>query len=459
MEQKQSSQFVVAAPLFYKILGGIVLPLILLLSAFAFMTFRRELAAEVERAKQQNEMVLKSINEQYVKMFALASVPPQKQSKEELREQVRFLKSTFNLEAIDLVQPLKNISLVNGRNLTDKRYALEAAGMAKALSERRRGKLYHIQSQIKMFTKNQSVFGYIPFRHKDVVEPLVLVTVFETSLREVVERVALSLAIMFAVTFFVGLAIALRLTHRIVRPIQAINRACGEMLSGKLGLKVEVRTGDEIEVMAKNFNKMSEALMVMKRKAEDSNPLTQLPGNKQIMADLVQRIDEHRKFVYFHVDIDHFKAYNDAYGLGKGDDVLRRTSDVLREAIAEMPAGSNVFLGHQGGDDFVIIVEPHVAEELGQTICKKFDATLTDYYDKETLERGYFTGEDARHEGFGEAEIKRHSLMSISLAGVSNQRMEGASYDEILREAVRVKKKAKKIPYSKALIEDLKLAA
>lgn len=457
MAEKKHTQVVVTAPLFYKILGGIVLPLLILLVAFSVMTFRRELHAEVNRSMRQTEIIVKTLAEQYLKMLSASTVPPQKQSPEELQQQMKFLAQTFSLEKVDLVHPMKQLSLADNRNRRDKEFALAFAGVPNSLNARRKGKPFYIESKIKMYSKNQSIYGYIPFRHKDIVEPLVLITTYKTSLRQVINQVIASLAFMFAVTFLVGLAIAIRLTRRIVVPIQSINKACGEMLSGKLGHQVDVQTGDEIETMAKNFNKMSQALMVMKRKAEDSNPLTQLPGNKQILAELMHRIEEHRKFVYFHVDIDHFKAFNDTYGLGKGDDVLRRTSECLKECAAN--AGPGNFLGHQGGDDFVLIAEPHLAEELGQAICKKFDSLLKEFYDKETLERGYFTGEDSRHEGFGDAEVKRHALMSISLAGISNMRTDMASYDEVLQGAVRVKKKAKKIPYSKSLIEELRMAA
>lgn len=456
MDKKQST-FVFGAPLFLKILGGIVLPLFILFTAFSVMTFRVELRAETNRGIRQSEQIIKIVNDQYLKLFSNSSVPPQKQTTAELRQQVRFLQTMFKLERVDILHPIKLVSLVDGHNLKDKKFALEAEGLTKSLVEKRKGRAFHIESQVKLFSKNQSVYAYIPFRHKDIVEPLALVTVYKTSMRKVFEQVFLTLVFMFVATFFVGLIIAIRLTYRIVRPIQAINQACNEMLSGKMGHQVDVHTGDEIETMARNFNKMSQALMVMKRKAEDANPLTQLPGNKQIMAELERRIDDRKKFVYFHVDIDHFKAFNDAYGLGKGDDVLRRTSELLREAAAEI--GEGTFVGHQGGDDFVLITEPHLAEELGQKTCKKFDAILKDFYDKETLERGYFTGEDARHEGFGEVEIKRHAVMSVSLAGVSNMKSDFTSYDELLQGAVRVKKKVKKIPYSKSLIEELRSAA
>ena len=458
--KKTKSKFVVSAPLFYKILGGITLPLVILLATFMAMTLRREIESEVKRSTSQSELALKSITDEYIKIFSEADVPPQQQGKETLKEQAEFLKSKLELERVDLIHPGKEISLIYGKNpkgMSDPILAGEWEGLAPSLAAKRHGKPYYLLSKVKIFSKDQLIYGYIPFHHKNIIEPLVLITVFKTSLQEVIRKILLAFVLMFITTFVVGLAIAIRLTWRIVRPIQLINKACREMLNGNFGLQVDVHTGDELQTMAQNFNEMSVSIMVMKRQAEDSNPLTGLPGNKRITAELMRRIEDRRKFVYFHVDIDHFKAYNDAYGLGRGDDVLRRTGEILIGCATE--SGSDTFVGHQGGDDFVMILEPHVAEEAAQKMCTRFDAIIKEFYDAKALEQGYFIGEESRHEGFDEAELKRHSLMSISLAGVTNIRSDSVTYDEVLQGAVKVKKKVKKIPYSKFLIEEIRVTS
>ncbi len=261
-----------------------------------------------------------------------------------------------------------------------------------------------------------------------------------------------ALVTMFLLTALAGFIIAAALSRSIVRPIQTLNRATREMLKGELGQKVAIYTGDEIEELAETFNQMSVSLKEMKERAEDANPLTQLPGNHGIYYEIQKRVLEKHKFVFFHVDIDRFKIFNDHYGLARGDDVIRKTAKILRDALNEK-GGQGNFLGHQGGDDFVILTQPTHARAVAETVMAKFDGLLRQLYRKEDYENGFILEPDRRSPE-GQVNMVKYPLMAISLAGISNARRDFTDYFDILNRAVEVKRRVKSVSQSSYEIQE-----
>ena len=258
---------------------------------------------------------------------------------------------------------------------------------------------------------------------------------------------------MFMLTLFAGILIAAGLSSSIVKPIQSLNQATREILKGHLGQKVAIYTGDEIQELAETFNQMSVALKEMKERAEDANPLTQLPGNHGIYHETQKQIYEKQKFVFFHIDLDRFKIFNDRYGLARGDEVIRKTAKLLRDSLNEKGA-SDDFLGHQGGDDFVIIVKPSRADAVAEMVIKKFDELIRSFYRKDDYERGYILEHDRRAAPGSPESMVKFPLMAISLAGVTNAKRDFTDYFDLLARAVEVKKKAKSVNGSCYFIQD-----
>lgn len=254
------------------------------------------------------------------------------------------------------------------------------------------------------------------------------------------------LTLMFGLTFLTGFLIAGALSRSIVKPIQTLNQATRDILKGRLGQKVAIHTGDEIEELTETFNQMSLALKEMKERAEDANPLTQLPGNQGIYYEVQKRIYEKQKFVFFHIDLDRFKIFNDHYGLARGDEVIRKTAKLLRDVVREK-GGDDDFLGHQGGDDFVLITKPLRAQAMAETVIAKFDEIIRSAYPKEDYDRGYILEQD-RRSSTSPGTLVKFSLMAISLAGVSNVKHDFADYFDLLARAVEVKKKVKAVTES-----------
>ena len=126
------------------------------------------------------------------------------------------------------------------------------------------------------------------------------------------------------------------------------------------------------------------------------SPLTGLPGNVQIQTELKKRLQRKEDFVVLYIDLDNFKAYNDVYGFLKGDEIIKYTSKIVLKNINKLEK-SDVFFGHIGGDDFVVILDENVDyEAVCQDIIAEFDTNVKKYFNKEDLEKGYLEIQNRR---------------------------------------------------------------
>ena len=138
------------------------------------------------------------------------------------------------------------------------------------------------------------------------------------------------------------------------------------------------------------------------------SPLTGLPGNHRIDIEIASRAALGRPYAVCHVDLDEFKSFNDAYGFLRGDDLLLMLAGVLQAASAA--AGEPpVFLGHVGGDDFVIVCTPEQAEPLCAHLVASFDRAAPHAYDPPDVGRGFLEVTDRR------GELRRHPLVTVSV--------------------------------------------
>lgn len=160
------------------------------------------------------------------------------------------------------------------------------------------------------------------------------------------------------------------------------------------------------------------------------NPLTGLPGSISILTERQRRIDAGRPFAQMVLDIDYFKAFNDRYGFPRGDDAIRAVAETISRVVDEEGSPEN-FVGHVGGDDFVILTSPEGAEELAERIKDALVAALPELYEKEDRERGAVRVRNRRH------EFEDFPLMSITIALAASTDFEGlhlAQLDDALTE-------------------------
>jgi len=144
-----------------------------------------------------------------------------------------------------------------------------------------------------------------------------------------------------------------------------------------------------------------------------ANPLTGLPGNLAIEREVEQRLANNTRFVFMYADIDNFKAFNDHYGYRRGDDAIRLTAQIIVESIKTNGNGDD-FVGHIGGDDFVLISTPAKADAVASCLVKTFDERIVDLFSREDLERGYV--EVANRKG----TVDRFPLLTITIAMVTS---------------------------------------
>jgi len=236
------------------------------------------------------------------------------------------------------------------------------------------------------------------------------------------------------------------LSMSIIGPITILNEATKDIAAGNLDLHVKITTRDELEELSDTFNAMTISLKRMRAVAEDANPLTRLPGNRLLQEEIESRLSRGMKIVVIHADLDNFKAFNDNYGLEKGDEAIKLTAEVIKEAIEEAGTRSD-FLSHIGGDDFVLVAAPDKDTALAELTIRLFDERIRTLYSAGDLERGYIMAKGR------DDQIKKYPIMTISMAGVSNQNRPLKSYAEVTNIATDVKKKAKSVMKSVYILD------
>jgi GGDEF domain-containing protein len=172
-----------------------------------------------------------------------------------------------------------------------------------------------------------------------------------------------------------------------------------------------------------------------------ASPLTGLPGNHSINEEIRGRLAAGTPFSLLQLDIDHFKAFNDYYGYSRGDQAIQMLAHVLTETVLRHGTPES-FVGHIGGDDFVVLTTPDGAEPLGEAILEWFNTACRDLYDAEDREHGYVEVLNRRH------VVERFPLMSLTIALVSTDRVPVTHLAELIDIAQELKAHGKGIPGS-----------
>lgn len=143
----------------------------------------------------------------------------------------------------------------------------------------------------------------------------------------------------------------------------------------------------------------------------EANPLTGLPGNTAIERELKSLINQGKDYAFCYLDIDNFKGFNDYYGYQKGDEIISFLAGVLRKTIEKLGTRED-FIGHIGGDDFVLIASPPRAEIMAKYIVDEFDKGALLLLNEDDVKRGYLEVRDRQ------GQVKRIPVMSITMAVV-----------------------------------------
>lgn len=196
---------------------------------------------------------------------------------------------------------------------------------------------------------------------------------------------------------------------------------------------------DYLYYTLKNLNR----LLIMNRRI---SPLTGLPGNVQIHAELKKRLSNKEEFAVLYLDLDNFKAYNDVYGFLKGDKIIQFTARIILQCVHKYFT-ENAFIGHIGGDDFVAIIPTTEVNDICQEIIATFDKEVSQFFTPEDLEKGYI--EVANRKGI----MEQFTLTSISIGAVIVEKDRFENILEIGEVGAQVKHVAKSIVGSSYAID------
>lgn len=201
------------------------------------------------------------------------------------------------------------------------------------------------------------------------------------------------------------------LTLIVVRPVTRFARVSQTLARGEFEVDIPPGGKDEIGQLGRALSRMRDSLRELSALWKDQNPLTGLPGNLAIHRELRRVLEAGRRGVVLYADLDTFKAFNDRYGFDRGDQLLKFTARVFADTLQER-GGKDDFIGHVGGDDFVLIVDAPRAELVAREAIRRFDAGIAAFYDQEDQRRGYIETRNRR------GQIQRMPVMSLTIVGV-----------------------------------------
>ncbi|KQV82554.1 diguanylate cyclase [Massilia sp. Root351] len=187
--------------------------------------------------------------------------------------------------------------------------------------------------------------------------------------------------------------------------------------------------------MGTGHDLMREITQMQIHAARYANPLTQLPGNVPINEHIDRLLESGTRFWVCYCDLDHFKPFNDVYGYRRGDDVIQMTGRILSSHCDP----DRDFIGHIGGDDFMLLFQSEDWEARCRAILADFEAGVLDYYSLEDRERGGYISEDRQ------GKKVFYSMMSLSLGTIRVEPHQYYSHHQIATQASDAKKQAKKI--------------
>jgi GGDEF domain-containing protein/CHASE3 domain sensor protein len=255
------------------------------------------------------------------------------------------------------------------------------------------------------------------------------------------ERALLVTIALNILSIFFGILFAYIITNNLTLFIEKLKDATYSIQSGDFDSELDIKGADELADLAISFKEMSARLKELEAVHLDANPLTKLPGNLAIEKELLTRLNEQDNFSFCLIDLDNFKAFNDRYSFARGSDLIYWLGNDLQEILKTLGTEED-FLGHIGGDDFVLICAPERTEPLCNMIIDHFDKGVGQFYDPEDLERGYIVSLDR------EDKPAIFPILTISIAVVNTDRTVVREPKEVAEKVAELKQYAKTFPRS-----------
>ena len=154
------------------------------------------------------------------------------------------------------------------------------------------------------------------------------------------------------------------------------------------------------------------------------SPLTGLPGGLQVEQAIKYSLSRPDPWSILYLDLDNFKAFNDVYGFLAGNDLIRLVGRICQQVVHEC-GNTDDFVGHIGGDDFMVMTTPECAKTLSLRVATHFKEESLALYRPEHRERGSISGVDRKGRSY------QFPLVSLSIGEVSNQIRQPHSMQEL----------------------------
>jgi len=248
------------------------------------------------------------------------------------------------------------------------------------------------------------------------------------------------------VSLALGVLVVLLVTYNISRPLRRLEKATAMIAEGEFDFDFHLDRDDEIGSLSHAFGVMAQRLKILEARNLDASPLTGLPGNLAIERELGNRLRAKTAVSLCHVDLDNFKPFGDQYGYAWGSEVIKEVALLLTNEMKAAGAQED-FVGHIGGDDFVIISVPPRAEEICRRIVAGFDGRIRKFYTEKDRAQGFFIGKDRQ------GVRQKFPLISVTIAIVTD---DGARFQNPLamaEAAAQLKEYAKTLPGSNCVTE------
>jgi GGDEF domain-containing protein len=269
----------------------------------------------------------------------------------------------------------------------------------------------------------------------------------KTALMTTIGRIAFKAAgILCGLGLIFALTMAFVITHNISGAIKKLKYATGMIAEGKFDHRPNIRNKDELGELAQAFIRMAKRLKQLEEMYLDTSPLTRLPGGVAIENVMKKRIAADAPIAFCLMDIDNFKAYNDHYGYAKGNDIIQATAAIISEAVAKY-GHEDDFIGHIGGDDYVLITTPDLYPRICQAVIDTFDKSIPGFYDEEDRQRGHIVGENRQGQ-----EVK-FPLATLSIAVVTNVKRKFKNHIQYGEVAAEMKEHAKTVAGSTFMVD------
>jgi GGDEF domain-containing protein len=239
-------------------------------------------------------------------------------------------------------------------------------------------------------------------------------------------------------SIFLAAGITFFLARSIARAVGQLKLSTRQIAAGKFEEVRCLMRADEFGDVSRSIAEMARKIAHLEKLYLATNPLTLLPGGLAIDDTLISRLDAGVPTALCIIDLDNFKVFNDRYGYARGNEVIQTTAMIITAAVKESGATDD-FIGHIGGDDFIVVTSPERYEDICKAIIRSFDGKILSFYDQEDRQRGTIVGMNRQG-----VEVV-FPLMTISIAVVTDQ---GGSIKEphiLSRRAAELKEHVKSI--------------